>query len=226
MGSIRGVIFDVDGTLVDSNDEHARAWVDALAEFKHTVSYDRLRPMIGMGGDKVLPLVAGLSVDEGDGKRLVERRDAIFVERYLPRVRAFPGAQALLVRLRKEGLRLAVASSSKDDMLRRLLSLVGAEDLLESGASSDDADRSKPDPDIVTAALKRLGEPPAQAVMVGDTPYDVEAARAAGIGTLGFRCGGWDDAGLEGALAIYEGPMDLLQRYGQSVLAPVFAPAR
>lgn len=223
MGSIRGVIFDVDGTLVDSNDEHARAWVDALVEFGHTVPYERIRPMIGMGGDKVLPLVAGLSADEGDGKRIVERRDAIFVERYLPRVRAFPGAQALLVRLRKEGLRLAVASSSKHDMLRRLLSMVGAEDLLDTTTSSDDADRSKPDPDIVTAALKRLGEPAAQAVMVGDTPYDVEAARAAGIGTLAFRCGGWDDAGLEGALAIYEGPMDLLQRYGQSVLT--FAPA-
>ena len=165
-------------------------------EFGHTVPYERIRPVIGMGGDKVLPLVAGLSADEGDGQRIVERRDAIFVERYLPRVRAFPGAQALLVRLREEGLRLAVASSSK------------------------------PDPDIVTAALKRLGEPPAQAVMVGDTPYDVEAARAAGIGSLAFRCGGWDDAGLEGALAVYDGPMELLQRYGQSVLAPVPASAR
>jgi HAD superfamily hydrolase (TIGR01509 family) len=219
MGPIRGVIFDVDGTLVDSNDEHARAWVDALSEAGRTVSYERLRPMIGMGGDKVLPLVAGLSAEEGDGKRIAERRDAIFAERYLPQVKAFPGARELLVRLRKEGLRLAVASSSKEDLLRRLLALVGAEDLLETKTSSDDADKSKPDPDIVTVALERLGEPRAQVVMVGDTPYDVEAARAAGIAAIGFRSGGWNDDGLEGAVAVYDGPAALLQHYDESVLA-------
>jgi HAD superfamily hydrolase (TIGR01509 family) len=219
MGPIRGVIFDVDGTLIDSNDGHARAWVDALAEAGHAVPYERIRPMIGMGGDKVLPLVAGLSADDGKGQRIAGRREAIFAERYLPKVKALPGARELLVRLRKEGHRLAVASSSKEDMLQRLLALVGAEDLLEAKTSSDDAENSKPDPDIVTAALERLGEPRDRVVMVGDTPYDVEAARAAGIGAIGFRSGGWTDPGLKGSLAIYDGPADLLQHYDESVLA-------
>src|SRR3954447_15002425 len=98
MGGIRGVIFDVDGTLVDSNDEHARAWVDALAETGRDVAYERVRPLIGMGGDKVMPMLTGLSADEPEGKRIAERRKAIFAERYLPRIRAFPGARELLVR--------------------------------------------------------------------------------------------------------------------------------
>jgi HAD superfamily hydrolase (TIGR01509 family) len=215
---VKGVIFDVDGTLVDSNDEHARAWVDALAEFGYEVEYERVRPLIGMGGDKVLPLLTGLSDEDAKAKRIAERREKIFGERYLPRIRAFPAARELLVRLRKEGLRLAVASSSKKEMLKRLLSLVGAEDLLEAKTSSDDAENSKPDPDIVHAALRRLGEDPDRAVMVGDTPYDIEAAARAGLRSIALRCGGWKDADLRGAVEIYDGPAELLEQLDQSVL--------
>jgi HAD superfamily hydrolase (TIGR01509 family) len=216
---VKGVIFDVDGTLIDSNDEHARAWVDALAEFGYDVPYERVRPLIGMGGDKVLPLLTGLSADDAKAKRIAERREEVFGERYLPRIRPFPGARELLVRLRQEGLRLAVASSSKKEMLKRLLSKVGAEDLLEAKTSSDDAENSKPDPDIVQAALRRLGEPPDRAVMIGDTPYDIEAAARAGLKAIAFRCGGWKDDDLRGAVEIYDGPADLLQRLDQSILA-------
>jgi HAD superfamily hydrolase (TIGR01509 family) len=216
---VKGVIFDVDGTLVDSNDEHARAWVDGLAEFGYDVPYERVRALIGMGGDKVLPILTDLSADDAKGKRLAERREEIFAERYLPRVRPFPGARELLVRLRDEGLLVAVASSSKKEMLKRLLSLVGAEDLLDAKTSSDDADNSKPDPDIVQAALRRLGESPDGAVMVGDTPYDVEAATGAGLKTIAFRCGGWKDGDLRGAAEIYDGPADLLAHLDQSILA-------
>ncbi len=220
MTAIRGVIFDVDGTLVDSNDGHARAWVDALAEFGRPVPYERVRPLIGMGGDKVLPMLAGLSSEAGEGKRIAERREAIFGERYLPQARALPGARELLVRLRGEGLRLAVASSSKEDMLRRLLALVDAEDLLEATTSSDDADKSKPDPDIVQAALERLRERPEATVMIGDTPYDVESAGRAGVRVIAFRSGGWKDEDLRGAVAVYDGPDDLLRHFEESVLAP------
>lgn len=90
---MRGVIFDVDGTLVDSNDQHARAWVDALAEAGFPVPYDKVRPLIGMGGDKVLPKLTGLSDDDEKGKRIAERREQIFDEEYLPQVRPFPGAR-------------------------------------------------------------------------------------------------------------------------------------
>jgi HAD superfamily hydrolase (TIGR01509 family) len=218
--SIRGVIFDVDGTLVDSNDQHARAWVDALAEAGYEVPYEKVRPLIGMGGDKVLPKLTGLSHDDEKAKRIAERRDQIFAETYLPQVRPFPGARELLVRLRAEGLRLAVASSSKKEMLTRLLPLVGAEDLLEAKTSSDDAENSKPDPDIVLAALHRLGEKKENAVMIGDTPYDVEAAARAGIKSIAFRSGGWKDPDLEPAAEIYDGPADLLAKLDQSMLAP------
>ena len=220
MGQLRGVLFDVDGTLVDSNDAHARAWVDALAEFGRSVLFGRVRPLIGMGGDKLLPIVAGISATEGDGKRIAERREQIFAERYLPEVTAFPGTRELLARLRQEGFRLGVASSSKEDMLRRLLAVAGAEDLLEATTSSDDAESSKPDPDIVEAALRRLKEPRERTVLVGDTPYDVEAARRARIGAIALRCGGWKDADLRGALAVYDGPADLLARFADSPLAP------
>ena len=218
--TIRGVIFDVDGTLVDSNDQHARAWVDSLAQAGFQVPYDKVRRLIGMGGDKVLPMLTGIEDDDDKGKRIAQSREQIFAERYLPQVRPFPGARDLLVRLRKEGLRLAVASSSKEDMLKRLLSLVGAEDLLEATTSSDDAENSKPDPDIVKAALKRLGEKPDTVVMIGDTPYDIEAATRAGIKSIGFRSGGWKDPDLRGAAEIYDGPADLIARIDRSMLAP------
>jgi len=219
MGAIRAVIFDVDGTLVDSNDGHARAWVDALAEAGYQVPFERIRPLIGMGGDKVLPLVAGLSSDDAKGKRIAERRDAIFAERYLPQARPLPGAHDLLRRLYTEGFRLAVASSSKKDLLERLLKLVGAEDVFEVTTSSDDMDSSKPDPDVVHVALERLREPAADVVMIGDTPYDIEAAGRAHVRAIAFRSGGWKDPDLKDASAIYDGPLDLLQHFEASVLA-------
>jgi len=219
MGQIRGVILDVDSTLVESNDAHARAWVDALAEFGYQVPYERVRPLIGMGGDKVLPLLTGLSAHEGKGKQIAERRDEIFATRYLPHVRPLPGARELLARLREDKLKLAVASSSREDMLRKLLALVGGENLLDAKTSSDDADDSKPDPDIVKAALRWLGLPAEQVVMIGDTPYDVQAAARARIRVIAFRSGAWKDADLQDAIAVYDGPEDLLRNYDKSVLA-------
>jgi len=219
MGAIRAVIFDVDGTLVDSNDGHARAWVNALAEAGYQVPFERIRPLVGMGGDKVLLLVAGLSSEDAKGKRIAERRDAIFAERYLPQVRPLPGAHDLLRRLYTEGFRLAVASSSEKDLLERLLKLVGAEDVFEVTTSSDDVDSSKPDPDVVHVALERLREPVADVVMIGDTPYDVEAAGRARVRAIAFRSGGWKDSDLKDASAIYDGPLDLLQHFDASVLA-------
>jgi len=224
MGQIRGVILDVDGTLVDSNDAHARAWVDALAEFGYQVPYERVRPLIGMGGDKVMPLLTGLPAGDGKGKQIAERREEIFTSRHLPQVRPLPGARELLARMKEEGLKLAVASSSKQDSLRKLLALVGGEGLLDTPTSSDDADRSKPDPDIVKAALRRLGEPPEHVVMIGDTPYDIQAGARAGVRAIAFRSGGWGNAELSGAIAIYDGPEDLLRNFEKSVLAGAAVP--
>ena len=118
MTRFRAVILDVDGTLVDSNDAHAKSWVEALATYGYTVPFEKVRPLIGKGGDKVLPEVAGISEDSPEGRNISQRRSEIFKERYLPHIHPFPCARELLQHMRERGLKLAVASSSKPDELR------------------------------------------------------------------------------------------------------------
>ncbi len=219
MTQIRGVILDVDGTLVDSNDAHTKSWVDALAEFGYSVPFAKIRPLIGKGGDKVLPETIGVQSESDKGQKISQRRGEIFKARYLPTVHAFPGAQALLDHMRSRGLKLAVASSAKPDELRSLLQLVGAADLIEEKSSSKDAKQSKPDPDIVQVTLKKMDYLPNEVVMLGDTPYDIESAKKAAVRTIAFRSGGWKDADLAGAIAIYDNTADLLAHYDHSPLA-------
>lgn len=216
---LRGVILDVDGTLVDSNDAHAQAWVQALAEHGYAVPYEQVRRLIGMGGDKLLPKVTGLPAESSQGIQISMRRGQIFEREYLPHLKAFPHTRALLQHMRDAGLRLVVASSAEKDELQPLLEIAGASDLIEQQTSSDDADQSKPDPDIVQAALTQLGLQPNEVLMLGDTPYDVEAAAGCNIDVVGVRCGGWDDDGLSGAIAIYDDPTDLLAHYAKSPFA-------
>jgi HAD superfamily hydrolase (TIGR01509 family) len=217
----RGVILDVDGTLLDSNDAHARAWVVALAEHGHRVPFERVRPMIGMGGDKVLPELVGIEEDSPEGRSISTRRGEIFRTRYLPTLRAFPRVRELVARLEQRGDRVVVASSASEEDLGALLDRVGLRRLVDGATSKDDADRSKPDPDVVRAALGRLGMAPASVVMVGDTPYDVEAAKRAGVPTVALRSGGgWRDADFAGAAAIYDDAADLLAHLDQSPLSP------
>jgi len=212
----QAVIFDVDGTLVDSNDAHAQAWAMAMTMSGRRVEFSRVRPLIGMGGDKLLPEVTGLSIESPEGKAIADKRREIFAREFLPHLRPTRGAQRLLETLRDQGKALFVASSAEKDELDDLLKVAGATTFIESTASSDDAERSKPDPDIVAAALERSGCPATEAIMVGDTPYDVEAALAAGIEIIGLRSGGWSDAELRGAVAIYDDPADLLEHYDLS----------
>jgi HAD superfamily hydrolase (TIGR01509 family) len=213
------VLFDVDGTLVDSNDAHARAWVDAFAESGVKVDYEQVRRSIGMGGDKLMPAVAGFTEDSALGKQISARRSEIFKAKYLSAVKPFAHADWLLEELKMRGFTAVAASSAKEDELRALLTIAGAESLLDEATSSDDAEGSKPEPDILHAALRKAGAEPREAVMIGDTPYDVEAAKRAGVACIGFRCGGWSDADLAGAIAVYDGPADLLQRLDESPLA-------
>jgi phosphoglycolate phosphatase-like HAD superfamily hydrolase len=215
----QGVILDVDGTLINSNDAHARAWVEALSEVGIVVDFAKVRPLIGMGGDKLLPALGGLAEESKLGARVSERRSEIFRERYLPQLHSFPKTRELLLRMVRAGLTLAVASSAKKEELDILLELAKVKDLIETATSSGDAERSKPDPDIVRAALDRLALPPARALMIGDTPYDIEAARRLGIDTIAFRCGGRSDRDLSGAIAIYDGPEQLLEHFDSSPLS-------
>ncbi len=213
------MILDVDGTLVDSNGAHARAWVDAFAEHGITVPYERVLRSVGMGGDKLMPAVSGLTEDSLIGTRISRRRGEIFQHTYFPAVRPFPRVRELLQRFRDDGFTLTVASSAKQDELDPLLERAGVRDLIVSTTSSDDAERSKPEPDIVAAALKEAGSAPRTAIMLGDTPYDVEAARRAGVTIVALECGGWRRHDLAGAVEVYGSPADLLARYEASIFA-------
>ncbi|CAN5800862.1 HAD family hydrolase [soil metagenome] len=210
------VILDIDGTLIDSNDAHARAYEDAGRELGFDIPFERVRPLIGKGGDKVLPEVTGIEEDSPDGERITERKGEIFRERYLPTLKPLPGARQLLHRFRDDTMKLVIATSAGKDDLKGLLEQAGVADLIQDATSADDAEESKPDPDIVLAALKQAGFPPEEIVMIGDTPYDVEAATRAGVRIVGVRCGGWGDQDLQGAIAVYDHPADLLDRYDES----------
>lgn len=218
MSRIRAVILDVDGTLIDSNDAHARAYVDAGEELGYELDFEKVRRLIGMGGDKLLPRAAGLEEESEEGGKLTDRKKQIFKERYLPTLKPTPGARQLLHRLRDDGMKLVVATSAKKDEMGGLLEQAEIADLIQDATSSSDAEESKPDPDIVEAALEQAGFPVDQVVMIGDTPYDVEAANRAGVRIIAVRTGGWGDEDLDGAIAVYEDPRELLEQFDDSPL--------
>jgi HAD superfamily hydrolase (TIGR01509 family) len=215
---LNGVIFDIDGTLVDSNDAHAESWVDTFAEAGYDVPFGVVRPLIGMGADKLLPKTLGISNESDLGKKLTKRRSEIFQKDYLPQLRPLAGSRELVLRVRFEGLKPVVATSAKDQELKGLLKAAQIDDLMEEKATASDAERSKPDPDIVRAAIGESDIPADRLVMIGDTPYDVEAAGRANVRTIAFRSGGWTDADLKGAVEIYDGPADLVAHYDSSLL--------
>jgi phosphoglycolate phosphatase-like HAD superfamily hydrolase len=218
-GALRTVLLDVDGTLIDSNDAHARAWVDALRAHGYVVPFEQVRPLIGMGGDKLLPRVTGLDPDSGEAQRIGATRSELFLGRELPTLHPTRGARALLEHMLSLGLELVVATSAKSREVRALLEQAGVGDLIELSSSADDADRSKPDPDIVRAAMRLSGSQAAHSALIGDTPYDVEAAARARVPSVALRCGGWwDDDALGAAAAIYDDPAALLAAFDASPL--------
>ena len=216
--TLPAVLFDVDGTLVDSNDAHARAWVEAFADHGVVVGFERVRRCIGMGGDKLMPAVSGLQDESPLGRAIAERRHRLFADRFLPHLTPFQDSARLVAELKGRGHTVVVASSAQRDELAQLLEIAGVEALMDAVTSSDDANASKPDPDILGAAMLRAHASSDQAVMIGDTPYDIEASRRAGIAVIAFRSGGWPDEDLQGAVAIYDGPWELLSRLDESFI--------
>ncbi|HEX8372506.1 MAG TPA: HAD family hydrolase [Chthoniobacterales bacterium] len=216
---VQAVIFDVDGTLIDSVDQHAHAWQDALAEFGKDVPFEDVRFQIGKGGDQFMPVFLSEEEIEEFGKDLGERRAEIFKEKYLPQIQKFPQTRELFQRVRESGKKIALASSAKADELEDYKKIADIEDLVQEQTSSDDAEKSKPFPDIFAAALDRLGNPPPEEVIViGDTPYDIEAAGKIRLRTIAVRCGGFPEDTLKDAVAIYDDPADLLANYDASPL--------
>jgi len=209
---VRAVLLDVDGTLIDSNDAHAQSWVDIFQRHGYSIAFDRVRPLIGEGGDKLLPQLTGVEADSPAGKAMSEERRALFLERYLPALRPTPGARLLVETLKAKRVTVVIATSSNEKELWPLLRQAGVADLI-GRATSSDVGASKPDPDIVRAALAEAKVPPEEAVMVGDTPYDIEAARRSGVRAIALRCGGWwNDADFDGALLVADDPADLHRR--------------
>jgi len=217
-GAIEAVLLDIDGTLLDSNDAHAQAWSDTLREAGLEIGSETVRPLVGMGSDKLLPRLTGIDAESEQGKDLIERRKEVFRKEYLPAVRPFPQARELLERMRDDGAKLVVATSASDEELRGLLAALGAEWLIDDKTSSSDAKRSKPDPDIVRVAVDKAGVGPERCAMLGDTPYDVEAATRSRVRIVAVRCGGHGDDALRGAVEIYDDPAALLSRYAESAI--------
>jgi HAD superfamily hydrolase (TIGR01509 family) len=207
---IATALLDVDGTLVDSNDSHARAWVEALRESGFDVSFERVRPLIGMGADQLLPALSPeLTPYTEPGKTIARRHGEIFKERYAGTLAPTRGARDLLLTLRGGGVACVAATSAKKDELDLLLNRAGVADLIVAASTADDAPASKPAPDIVRAALQRSRASPSTSVLIGDTKYDIAAATRAGVAAIALRCGGSNDADLAGAAAIYDDPLSL-----------------
>jgi HAD superfamily hydrolase (TIGR01549 family) len=216
---IKAVVFDVDGTIVDSVDLHAEAWQEAFKKFGKEVDLEAVRRQIGKGADQLLPVFFSPVELAQFGNELEEYRSNLYKKEYLPRVKAFPKVRELFERIRQDGKRIALASSAKGDELNTYKKLARIEDLTEAETSSEDAEKSKPHPDIFEAALGELGDVARnRVVVVGDTPYDAQAAAKADLYTIGLLCGGWNENDLRGAgcIAIYRDPAELLARYGES----------
>jgi len=217
----RAVIFDVDGTLVDSVDLHARAWQDAFRLFGKETPFADIRRQIGKGGDQLLPVFFPPQELQRFGDEMQESRGRIFRERYMDQVRPFPKVRELFERIKRDGKMIALASSAEKEEFEANLKLLGIGDLIDGATSSHDAERSKPFPDIFEAALAKLdGVRAPEAVAVGDTHYDAEAAGLAGLRTIGVLCGGFSEEDLRGGgcVEIWKDPADMLENYERTAM--------
>lgn len=211
---IKGILLDIDGTVVKSNDAHAYAWEEALKEFGYNIAFEKIRPLLGMGGDQLLPrLVEGLDSNEGVGKKISEKRKEIFLKKHLPTLEPAPGAKDFVEKLQHNGIKIVVASSAKEKELKELLKVAEISDLITEYITSDEVEKSKPAPDIIAVALEKINLKPEEVFMVGDTPYDIEAARKCGVKTIAVRSGGFSDSDLSGSLKIYDDLKELLMDF-------------
>lgn len=219
---IKAVVFDIDGTLLDSVDLHARAWVEAFAHYGIRTEEADVRRQIGKGGDQLLPVFVDEARLAREGGAIESYRSDLFKRTYLAQAKPFPAVRALLSHVRDAGQTVALASSGKADEVENYQKILGITDLVDVVTTSDDADRSKPHPDIFEAVLSKLpGLHKERVMVVGDTPYDAQAAARAGLSTIGVLCGGFPEAELSaaGCVAIYRDPQDLLDGYARSPLA-------
>jgi len=218
---IRAAIFDLDGTLVDSNELHVLAWHDTFRHFHKDIPLERLREQIGKGGDQYLPVFLNEREMREFGDEADKYRGDVFKKKYLPHVKPFPKVRELFERIRADGKKIALASSGKEDEVRHYEKLLEIGGMVDCMTTADQVAHSKPRADVFIAALNLLSMQPGDAIAIGDTPYDVEAAKKIGLPVIGVLCGGFPEQTLrgEGAVAIFDDPANLVERYYQSPLA-------
>ena len=217
---LKAILFDIDGTLVDSNDQHVLAWDEAFRAAGYSFERQALHDQVGKGADNYVPaLVPGIS--DADAERIGDAHGAIYKDKYLPDVKPFPCARNLLQRCRDDGYKVVLASSAAGEELQHYVDLLDAAELLDGTTSKDDVGHSKPCPDIFETARAKIGVPPEQALVIGDTPYDIEAASRAGMRTIAVRSGKFPDDALSGAIAIFDDVAELLARFDASPLSRV-----
>ncbi len=208
---IKGFLLDIDGTLLDSNEAHAKAWEHALRHYGYDVNHGEILTLIGMGGDRVLPaLVPELDVSKGKGKEISEYRKKYLLNKIATKLKPTKGARELVMALKKRNIKLVVATSASSEEFEKLLKQAKVDDLLSEFTTSSDVKNSKPAPDVITAAFDKTGLVKNEVMMLGDTPYDISAADKNGIKTIALRSGGFSDEQLKDAVAIFDNPKDLL----------------
>lgn len=218
---IKAILFDLDGTLVDSNDVHVLAWEEAFAGIGEHFDRQVLHDQIGKGTDMLVPTLLP-DLDDDAIEALGESHGAIFKRKYLEQVQPFPRARDLLAHVAASGRMVVLASSTSQDDIDHYLEVLNAREIITATTTSDDVERTKPAPDIFAIALGKLGSVTAKEVIVlGDTPYDMEAANACGIAAVALRSGGFPDDVLwnAGAIAIYDDVAALLAGFADSALA-------
>lgn len=189
--NLQGVLFDIDGTLIDSNDIHCDAWLEAFEHFGKTVDRDVMRNQIGKGGDLLVPDMLNAREMQRFGEELRDYRGKIFKKKYMKQVQPFPGMRRCLQQLHDAGVKLAVASSANPDEVEYYTGLLEIDDLLSGSTSTKDAKISKPSPEIFQAALERIGTDPTRTLVVGDTPYDILAAHRCALPVVAVLSGGF-----------------------------------
>jgi HAD superfamily hydrolase (TIGR01509 family) len=217
---IEALLSDIDGTLVDSNALHAEAWRRTFEHFGIQVSMGEAWSQIGKGGDKLIPVFVNESDRDRLEKQMKEFRKQVFHRDYMPRIVSFAKSRDLFARVKQNGTKIVLATSSDKEDVATYKRIIGIEDLVDEEATASDAQESKPEPDIFAVALKKIGAPADRAVALGDTPYDAQAAGKLGIRVIGLTCGGWkrDDLRDAGCLEIYQDPADLLLHFDVSLL--------
>jgi HAD superfamily hydrolase (TIGR01509 family) len=215
------LLSDIDGTLVDSNSLHAESWRRTFEHFGIEIGLDEAWSQIGKGGDQLIPMFVSAEDCERLEDDMKRYREDLMKREYMSRMVPFAQARNLLKKVRKGGMRIVLATSAKDDDLIFYKRLVGMEDLVDEEATSSDAKESKPEPDIFAAALKKAGAGPEDAIALGDTPYDAEAAGKLGIPSIGLTCGGWKRSDLlsAGCIQVFRDPQHLLAEFAHSALA-------